>query len=177
MTHKVWTRRAALLALGGATGAGLIGLRPSSVRADAVIQLNWRDLAPGEGGLDWSVLRGIGVVEHGQLSTEFDQEAASKVTTEFNGKTVRLPGFVVPLDFEGTGVTTFILVPFVGACVHVPPPPANQLVLVTTETPFDIEGLFDPVYVTGMFGTSAAETQLAEIGYALSADKIEPYAF
>jgi hypothetical protein len=90
-------------------------------------------------------------------------------------KIVRLPGFVVPIDQRGTGVTAFILVPFAGACVHVPPPPANQLVFVTTETPYESKGLFEPVNVIGMFGVSSLRTHLAEIGYALSADKIEPF--
>jgi len=88
---------------------------------------------------------------------------------------VRLPGFIVPIDYEGSAVTAFILVPFVGACVHVPPPPANQLVFVTTPEPYEFSGLFEPVNVTGMFGTSSMSTQLAEIGYALSAEKIEPF--
>jgi hypothetical protein len=88
---------------------------------------------------------------------------------------VSLPGYVVPLDYDGTGTTAFILVPFVGACIHVPPPPANQLVMVTTERPYKIKGAFDAVVVTGMFGAAATSTALAEIGYALSAEKIEPY--
>ncbi|CAN0590062.1 unnamed protein product, partial [Ectocarpus sp. 12 AP-2014] len=65
--------------------------------------------------------------------------------------------------------------PYVGACIHVPPPPPNQLVLVTTDRPYENDGLFEPVVVTGMFGTAHTSTQLAEIGYALSADRIEPY--
>ena len=172
MTHSRWTRRALLSALAATT---LPWPRPAWARD--VIDLQWADLAPREGGLDWSTLQGIGVVEHGQMSTPFDQEAASVVTTDYNGKTVRLPGFVVPLDYDGTGVTAFILVPYVGACVHVPPPPANQLVLVTTARPLDVEGLFDPVYVTGIFNTSAAETELAEIGYSMDATRIDPYDF
>lgn len=172
MTRNAWTRRGILAAL-TATALPL----PRAAQASDVIDLQWADLAPRDGGLDWSALQGIGIVEHGQMSTPFDQEAASAVTTEFNDQTVRLPGFVVPLDFEGTGVTTFILVPYVGACVHVPPPPANQLVLVTTDVPFDVEGLFDPVYVTGIITTSAAETELAQIGYSMDARRIEPYSF
>lgn len=172
MTHAHWTRRGVMSAL-AATALPW----PRAARARDVIDLQWADLAPRDGGLDWSALRGIGVVEHGQMSSPFDQEAARVVTTDYNGKTVRLPGFVVPLDYDGTGVTTFILVPYVGACIHVPPPPANQLVLVTTARPFDVEGLFDPVYVTGTFTTAATETELAEIGYSMEATRIEPYDF
>ena len=97
------------------------------------------------------------------------------VRTEWNNQIVRLPGFIVPIDYSGTGVTAFILVPYVGACVHVPPPPANQLVFVTTNDPYEGTGLFEAVNVTGMFGTASMSTQLADIAYALSADQIEHY--
>ncbi|MEL6104153.1 MAG: DUF3299 domain-containing protein [Pseudomonadota bacterium] len=144
--------------------------------AKDVIELEWDDLIPeGKSGVLLDKLRQMGVVRHGQLSTGFEQEEARAVTDAYNGEIVRLPGFVVPLDFSGTGVTAFILAPFVGACIHVPPPPANQLVLVTTEEPYEYDGLFEPVYVTGMFGTAATGTALAEIGYAMSAEKIVPY--
>ena len=131
----------------------------------------------GNTGTLLKTLRGIGVVNHGELSTGFDQKEARAVTDAYNGMVVRLPGFIVPLDFDSTGVTAFILAPFVGACVHVPPPPANQLVLVTTEDPYEFEGLYDPVFVTGMFGVAANATALAEIGYAISAENIEPYVY
>jgi len=88
---------------------------------------------------------------------------------------IRLPGYIVPIEYSGSGVTAFILVPFVGACVHVPPPPANQLVFVTTSTPYESASLFEAVNVIGMFGVSSMSTHLADIGYALSADKIEPF--
>ncbi|WP_428517255.1 DUF3299 domain-containing protein [Roseovarius sp.] len=64
------------------------------------------------------------------------QPPSTGIRTDWTGKTVQPWGFIVPLDHEGTGVTAFILVPYVGACVHVPPPPANQLVFVTTRTLF-----------------------------------------
>ncbi|MDJ0824007.1 MAG: DUF3299 domain-containing protein [Rhodobacter sp.] len=168
------TRRHILTAL----AAGPLALAPWSARAKDYIDLDWDDLIPdGDGGTLLRTLRGLGVVEHGQLTTGFEQEEARAVTDRYNGMIVRLPGFVVPLDFESTGVTAFILAPFVGACIHVPPPPANQLVLVTTERPYEYEGLYDPVYVTGMFGTAATATALAEIGYAMSAENITPYIY
>jgi hypothetical protein len=103
------------------------------------------------------------------------QPASGGVRADWNGQVVRLPGYMLPLEFDGTAVKTFILVPYVGACIHVPPPPANQLVLVTTDTPYESAGLFEAVNVTGMFGVSATYTELADIGYALSADRIEPF--
>ena len=72
-------------------------------------------------------------------------------------------------------MTAFILVSYVGACIHVPPPPRIQLAFVTTETPYEFDGLFEAVSVNGVFGTDPTSTRLAEVGYALSADRIEPY--
>jgi len=96
-----------------------------------------------------------------------------KVVTEFNGKKVRIGGYVVPLDFEATTIKEFLLVPFVGACIHVPPPPANQIVYVKSDKGFEIGGQFDPVWVTGTLKTETAFTGLADAGYTIDADSVE----
>ena len=166
------TRRAFMTLLASSLAAA--GVRPAFARD--VIDLDWADLIPdGDTAKLMEQLRGMGVVEHGQLSTGFVQEEAGGVTEAFDGKTVRLPGFVLPLDFSAQGVTEFILAPFVGACIHVPPPPANQLVLVQAQKPYAMTDMFDPVEVTGTFGTLATRTELAEIGYTLEADKVRRY--
>ncbi len=156
----------------------LIGLLPLAVAcaanaAETPIEITWADLIPDRNRADDNP--SFGVVEHGQLVTPIPEESAANVTSEYNGKTVRVPGFIVPLDYEGTGTRQFLLVPYVGACIHVPPPPANQLIFVTADTPHELKGMFDPVYVTGQFGTAATSTELAEVGYQMSADRIEPY--
>ncbi|WP_425045389.1 DUF3299 domain-containing protein [Primorskyibacter sp. S87] len=158
----------------GAAGVFLSAGAP--VRAeDSPIEIDWSDLVPKSGGETLDKLRARGVIQHGEMSTPFDQETGGQITNAYNGKLVRIPGYLVPLDYEGTGVTAALLVPYVGACVHVPPPPPNQLIYVTTSEPYESSGLFEPVYITGVFGTAATATQLAEVGYALSADLIEPY--
>jgi len=96
-----------------------------------------------------------------------------RVVTELNGKHVRIGGYVVPLDFESTTVKEFLLVPFVGACIHVPPPPANQIVYVKTAKGFEIANTFDPVWVTGTIKTETAFTGLADAGYSLDAESVE----
>lgn len=141
--------------------------------ADTVVDLSWEDLLPEDASAIPDVLRGV--IDHDNPPLSNQQPPSSGVRTDWNGQIVRIPGFIVPIENRGTAVVAFILVPYVGACVHVPPPPANQLVFVTTPTPYAYEGIFDPVSVTGMFGVSSVSTQIAEIGYALSADKIEPY--
>jgi hypothetical protein len=147
---------------------------PTLARADDFIDLNWSDLLPEGQTAPPPVLQSL--IDHDQAPLISQQPASSGVRSEWNGQVIRLPGFIVPIDYSGTGVTAFILVPFVGACVHVPPPPPNQLVFVTTSEPYENSGLYEAVNVTGMFGVSSMSTHLADIGYALSADKVEPYA-
>jgi hypothetical protein len=159
----------------GLLASGLLALAASRARGEDVIDIDWMDLAPSEAGTEIARLREMGVIQHGQLDTPFDQELGGLITHEFDGRRVRIPGFLLPLDFSGTGVTDFLLVPYVGACVHVPPPPPNQLILVTTTTPYESEGLFEAVSVTGTMSSMAAETMFAEVGYALTADVVEPY--
>ena len=167
MVAVIPTRRAILLGL-----SALALARPA--KAETVTDLEWKDLIPPGQAAIPSDLQGLMPHDEGAMAARQPQSTGSR--TDWNGQVVRLSGFVVPLDFTSTGLTAFILVPYAGACIHVPPPPANQLVFVTTETPFDSRSLFKPVTVTGMFGTVQIATQLAEVGYALSADRIAPYA-
>ena len=92
-------------------------------------------------------------------------------------KEVKIPGYVLPLDMYGRGVNTFLLVPYIGACIHVPPPPPNQLVYVTTEEPWDAMTLWEPVWVTGKIIVKAQTNIWAETGYQISADEIDFYDY
>jgi len=100
-----------------------------------------------------------------------------KFNNKLDGETVKIPGFIVPLDHIGFGVTEFMLVPFVGACIHVPPPPPNQLVYVTTDEPWDAMTLWEPVWVTGKIIVKAQTNIWAETGYQISADEIDFYDY
>lgn len=160
--------RRALLA-GLAASAAL----PRFASAGEVIDLRWKDLLPA----DQPTLRNAfrDVIDHTGAPLSSLQPEASGYRTDWVGKTVRIPGFIVPLDYSGSAVTTFILVPYAGACIHVPPPPANQLVLVTTETPFESGGIFEAVHVTGQLGVTSVSTDLAEVGYSMDAEDIKLY--
>ena len=100
-----------------------------------------------------------------------------------DGRVVKLPGYVLPLDFDGTLVKSFLLVPYVGACIHVPPPPPNQIVFVQPKDGFKSPELFAPVWVTGRISTGMNKTSLTLVdgssdvnfGYALQATTVEPY--
>jgi hypothetical protein len=97
----------------------------------------------------------------------------SRVVKELDGKRVRIGGYVVPLDFEATTVKEFLLVPYVGACIHVPPPPADQIIYVKTEKGFAVGGPEDAVAVTGTIRTVTAVTGVADAGYSLDAETVE----
>ena len=97
------------------------------------------------------------------------------VISELDGQRVRIPGFVVPLDFEGTETSEFLLVPYFGACIHVPPPPANQIVYVKALESYPLDALFDPVWVTGVISTQAYQNEVGDAGYTMQATLVEPY--
>ena len=160
-------RRALMASLGALT------LTPQLAWAKEYIDLDWTDLVPKDQAFVPTELEAL--INHDKAPLTSQQPRSTGVRDDWNGEVVRLPGFVVPLEYSGTGVTAFILVPYAGACVHVPPPPPNQLVFVTTNDPYESSGLYEPVNVIGMFGTAAMSTHIADIAYALSADQIEPF--
>jgi hypothetical protein len=91
------------------------------------------------------------------------------------GKAVRLPGFVVSLDREGEALKEFLLVPYFGACIHVPPPPSNQIVHVKSELGVKLDELYQPYWVEGPLQVKASTSELADAGYQMAADKIYVY--
>jgi hypothetical protein len=97
------------------------------------------------------------------------------VVSALDGARIRLPGFAVPLETDGQTTTRFLLVPYYGACIHVPPPPANQTVLVEAPAGARIQRAFDTVWVTGRLAIQRATTELAKAGYTLTATEVHPY--
>jgi hypothetical protein len=110
-------------------------------------------------------------------------ERGRKVNRLLDGQNVRIPGYLLPLEFSGRRVTEFLLVPWVGACIHTPPPPPNQIVHVKPDKPVEMTGMFVPVWVTGRMTTGAVRKSLSlvdgaadiDAGYSLRATQVEPY--
>ncbi len=99
-----------------------------------------------------------------------------RVRADLNGATVKLAGFIVPLQNGSDGrVTEFFLVPYYGACIHVPPPPPNQIVLVRYPKGFAMRDLFTPVWIEGKLHTEKVSNDLANASYTFSADRVVPY--
>ncbi len=89
------------------------------------------------------------------------------------GVAARLPGFMVPIDFDGQQVRRFLLVPYFGACIHTPPPPANQMVYVEYPEGFDFRQLYEPVMVSGTFELERhQDEELGTAGYSMTADNV-----
>lgn len=102
---------------------------------------------------------------------------------ELDGREVQIPGYALPLEFSGTLMTEFLLVPYVGACIHSPPPPANQIVHVQSAEGIESQGLYTPVWVTGQISTTSTSQSLSfvdgasdiSVGYGMKASRIELY--
>lgn len=102
--------------------------------------------------------------------------ASVEVNGEMNGKMVRIPGFVVPVEFdEQQVVTQFFLVPYFGACLHMPPPPPNQIIMVDAPQGIEMEGLGTPFWISGEISTTLTENDMAMSAYSMKLHDHEVY--
>ena len=147
---------------------------PKAAFAAIAKEITWDDLIPP--GVPYSEIIGEGELDEANDTWNPIYDANGvKLHEDLNGAYIKMPGFIIPFDVSAQGVTNFMLVPYVGACIHTPPPPANQLVFVKTETPWPNNDLWEAVWVTGYMQTQLQSTEVAETGYALKAEKMEVY--
>ena len=132
-----------------------------AVHGQAPQELYWEDLMPG--GFKMPI--DPPPIQHDNPMAQLNPDAP--VVAELNGKLVKIPGFVVPLEGSDTHLTEFLLVPYFGACIHVPPPPSNQIVYVKFVDGIPVESLYDAVWVTGKLSTQAWRGEIASVGYRL----------
>ncbi|OZY58702.1 hypothetical protein CJF39_14945 [Pseudomonas lundensis] len=98
---------------------------------------------------------------------------STKTVASMNGKTIRLGGYPVPLESDAKGRSTlFFLVPYPGACIHVPPPPPNQLVLVRYPKGLKLDDIYTPLWVTGTLKVEKVTNDLADAAYVLDAGQV-----
>ena len=124
-----------------------------------------------------------GLLARRQEIAEKNRAQSRNVNPSLDGQLVRMPGYLLPLEFSGKNVSEFLLVPWVGACIHTPPPPPNQIVHVKTDKPVGNVGMFSPVWVTGRMSAKPTQTSLylvdgaadVSVGYALQATQVDPY--
>jgi hypothetical protein len=114
---------------------------------------------------------------------ELRTKRASAMDATLDGKIIRMPGYALALEYDGKKVTEFLLVPWVGACIHTPPPPPNQIVYVEAGEAFEPASRFEPVWIEGAMqvGETSKELYLVDgsseinIGYSMTAATIEKY--
>ena len=138
--------------------------------ANDVKELYWEDMVPQ----DYSAPSQEYAVTH-EGAAGLQTDAAAPVVESLNGQHVKIPGFVVPLDASGETVKEFLLVPYFGACVHVPPPPSNQIVHVTLEKPVPMDDVYDAVWIEGVLNTETWEGDLAVVGYRMKGLSVSPF--
>ncbi|MCH8537029.1 MAG: DUF3299 domain-containing protein [Alkalimonas sp.] len=160
-----------------------------NAQASEAKTLEWTDLMPED---DLALLESLPDIEHDYSQpSPFDDASddpsaslwqqvlsSAKVREEYNNQRVRLPGFIVPLEFdENQNVTSFFLVPYFGACIHVPPPPPNQIIYVTEAKNLTADMMYTPFWITGTLTTDSMNHDLAFAAYSLKADHIEEYTW
>lgn len=152
-----------------------------AARSTAARTATWEELLPK----NWDPLKefrdkNLGAVpEGGAREVELMREMrkiwdSAPTRPELNGARLRLPGYVVPLEASLDGLKEFLLVPYFGACIHSPPPPANQIVHVRLSKPARIKTM-EAVWVSGVLSTGRNDTSMGASGYAMAADAVEPY--
>lgn len=168
----------------------------------AVRQLGWEDLVPEDERRNYQAgpppalhdyLGAMGIRRFGTLgddapagcgglAAQFDEECgpaarqspSGNVDGKLDGLTVRLSGYIVPLEFGADGsIREFFLAPYLGACIHVPPPPPNQMVYVKSARKLDVRSLSDAQAVTGVLRTRGRITGIGAAAYTLDLQGIE----
>ena len=178
MNHLLRRRCVVLAAIGSAMLGNAIAAEPGAVR-----EIAWDELVPK----DWDPMKEIGATDPGQLKDGDPRAAAlmKKMQAAFDnapanpamdGAQVKIPGYIVPLEQRKAGeITEFLLVPYFGACIHTPPPPANQILHVRPKQGAKFRAM-DTVWVSGKLQTARNDSMMGVSGYELAADSVTKYS-
>lgn len=176
-------RRQAMFMLAALAGAGL-----SRAETEVYKTIDWNDLMPDpwvkEMTKDMAAMSKLSYLQDSSDEATKAMSAIRKkldeapiVKTQLNKK-VRIPGYAVPLDADRSDKREFLLVPYFGACIHTPPPPANQIVLVRPTSQSKIKKMpesMDVLWVEGELKEGRVSTGQGVSGYLLEAVSIAPY--
>ncbi len=159
--------------------AGLL-LTHLPAHGDAARELTWDELIPADAPTEpqptplHALRLTDALAESGPAAAQ--QSPTAPVVKALDGQRVKLPGYVVPLDVNEAGnVTTFLFVPYLGACIHVPPPPSNQIVYIESAEGVRLDALYQPFWVEGTLSVEATRSELAQAGYRMRARSLYPY--
>lgn len=157
--------------------------QPSARAKSAYKAATWDDLIPK----DWDPMTNFKGINFSKMNDSDPRaiealrklrEAWSSAPVEpsMEGKRIRIPGFVVPLEVVRHQITEFLLVPYFGGCIHVPPPPGNQIIHVFPPQPLK-KGTqsMDAVWISGKLQAFSSDTDMGSASYRMKADIVEPY--
>ena len=147
--------------------------------AAAARELDWEELLPKDARAKFAATPPPAAHDYlGEGGLAAQQPMDFSINEELDGASVKLPGFIVPLDVGKDGlVSEFFLVPYFGACIHVPPPPPNQIVYVRMEKGIALDSIYEAYWVTGKMKAGNKSTRLGASAYQLAAAKIEIYKY
>ena len=118
------------------------------------------------------------LISEGSAADTMEQIGTFNVVKDFDGKRIRVPGYVVPFDFNADAEhKEFLLVPYFGACLHTPPPPPNQIIFVRSDVAAKISNIEEPVWLEGTLTTGEFLNDLGNSAYELTLTKLEPYEY
>ena len=143
-------------------------------------ELTWSEMIPADAppeAPDMTPLHDLSQMGSMEAAPAAKQDLPNApVVPALDGQLIRLPGYIVPLEVSEDGRTTdFLLVPYFGACIHVPPPPSNQIVHVTSKEGVKLDELYQPYWIVGAMQVKASTSELADAGYQMDAQKIVVY--
>lgn len=141
---------------------------PAGDRSDPR-EVDWLDLMPPE---DLEAIKNLPPIDHmGFVAAE--QFMSFNTVPRFDGFDGRIAGYIVPLDTDERGrMTQFFLVPYFGACIHVPPPPPNQIILGKLAEPIPMTDLYSPYWIDGTFRIERNETELGASAYTMDVRRV-----
>jgi uncharacterized protein len=149
------------------------------VPAGAARELDWDELLPQDARARFS--GGPPPPTHdtlGEGGLAAQQVMDFSVNKALDGALIKIPGFIVPLDVGKDGlVTDFFLVPYFGACIHVPPPPPNQIVHVRISKGIALDSIYEAYWITGRMKVVNKSTRLGASAYQLAASNVEIYKY
>ena len=152
----------------------LLGLLALPLAAQSEVrELEWLDLMPEEEFSAW--LEDTAQIDHSSL---FMSEPFQSFRTmpELDGIQARIPGFVVPIETDGRGnLKEFFLVPYFGACIHVPPPPANQIIYGRLQEPIPMVNIWDAFWMEGTLNIEEITNDTAASAYTMTVSRLELY--
>ena len=142
-------------------------------------KIDWETLLPAEEGENYTPSPPPAVHDYlGEGSLAALQTGSYAINADLNGQRVRIPGFVVPLERSPDGlISEFFLVPYFGACIHVPPPPPNQIVFVRMRAGAGLKSSDDAIWVTGILHAALRKSALGAAAYTLDGETLERYQY